>query len=269
MTNLGPQVWRAKLRYRPILTGAPFSPSIYHKPLPRMIYQPVKLSQMIRYRIESHARRNERHQTYLRTIADIRCDCNAEAEATKALSPSQRRDAVFAGYYDEWSMFFAHLLWNAVLSLTYSESAKPYKEQLTLISQAYERGTRRAQTPFPQALLDQMKEARRERIRNKTKERAREIRGEMTRSLCRRLRQGPPAHVLSHMSPEQRRLDQFARHPSEVGCTALAKVRLGRRLRNPEAWAVEESRGKEAELDVIAAAIRRQNESKRASEDLF
>lgn len=114
-----------------------------------------------------------------------------------------------------------------------------------------------------------MKEARRERIRNKTKERAREIRGEMTRSLCRRLRQGPPAHVLSHMSPEQQRLDQFARHPSEVGYTALAKLRLGRGLRNPEAWAVEESRGKEAELDEIAAAIRRQNESKRASEDLF
>jgi len=110
LTNLGPQVWRAKLRYRPILTGAAFSPSIYHKPLPRMIYQPVKLSQMIRYRIEAHARRNERHQTYLRTIADIRCDCNAEAEAIKALSPSQRRDTVFAGYYDEWSRFFSHLI---------------------------------------------------------------------------------------------------------------------------------------------------------------
>ena len=94
------------------------------------------------------------------------------------------------------------------------------------------------------------------------------MRGEMTGSLCRRLRQGPPAHVLSRMSPEQRRLDQFARHPSEVGYTALAKIRLGRGLRNPDAWAVEESRGKEAELDVIAAVIRRQNESKWTSEDL-
>lgn len=143
------------------------------------------------------------------------------------------------------------------------KSAKPYKEQLTLISQAYERGIRRAQTPFPQALLDQMKAARRERIRNKTHERAREMRGEMTRSLCRRLRQGPPAHVLGGMSAEQRRLDQFARHPSEVGYTALAKLRLGRRLGNADGWAVEESRGKEGELDEIAAAIRRQNESKR------
>lgn len=237
-------VWRAKMRYRPILTGASFSPSIYHKPLPRMIHQPVKLSKMIRYRIESHARRNDRHQMYLRTIADIRCDCNIEAEAIKSLPPSKCGETIFAGYYDEWT--------------------KPYKEQLTLISQAYERGTRRAKTPFPQALLDQMKEARRERIRNKTKERAREIRGEMTRSLCTRLRKGPPAHVLSRMSPEQRRLDQFARHPSEVGYTALAKQRLGRGLVNPDAWVVEESRGKEAELDSIAAVIRCQNESKRA-----
>jgi len=74
-----------------------------------MIYQPVKVSQMIRYRIESHARRNERHQAYLRTIADIRCDCKAEAEAMQALAPSRRGEAVFAGYYDEWSMLFAHL----------------------------------------------------------------------------------------------------------------------------------------------------------------
>ena len=51
-----------------------------------------------------------------------------------------------------------------------------------------------------------------------------------------------------------------------MGYTALAKQRLGRGLVNPDAWIVEESRGKEAELDSIAAVIRRQNESKRALE---
>lgn len=71
-----------------------------------MIHQPVKLSKMIRYRIESHARRNDRHQMYLRTIADIRCDCNIEAEAIKSLPPSKCGETIFAGYYDEWSMFF-------------------------------------------------------------------------------------------------------------------------------------------------------------------
>ncbi|KAF5347734.1 hypothetical protein D9756_010233 [Leucocoprinus leucothites] len=240
-------VWRAKLRYRPILTGASFSPSPYHKPLPRMINQPVKLSQMIRWRIQAHLRRNERHQAYLETIADIRNECRTEAEVSRLLPPPVRDKTVFAGYYGEWT--------------------DVYKGQLSLISKAYDRANERAKTPFPQALLKQLKEARRERIRNKTKERVREIRGETTRSLGRRLRQRPPAHVLNQMTPEQRRLDEFARHPSEVGYTAIAKQRLGRGFKNPDAWMVEESREKKAELDAIAEAIRQQNKLKREADD--
>jgi hypothetical protein len=124
---------------------------------------------------------------------------------------------------------------------TTSPKAQPYKDQLKLLNTSFTLGTHRSQTPFPQTLLTQLKQARKALIENKTKERARELRGEMTRSLIKRLRKGPPAHILAQMTPRQRRLDKIARHPSEVGFTAIAKRELKRGFRNPKAWLAEES----------------------------
>jgi hypothetical protein len=131
------------------------------------------------------------------------------------------------------------------------------------MKQAFYRGTARARKQYPDTLLNQLKSARKERILNKTKERAREIRGEVTRSLLKKLRGGPPAHVLSKMSPRQRFLDKVARHPSEVGFTAIAKRKLKRGLKNPDAWLVEESLDKKEVLDAIAREIRQENRLKR------
>ena len=128
---------------------------------------------------------------------------------------------------------------------------------------AFHRGAARAKTPYPQSLLDQLKKARTERILNKTNERRRELRGEITPSLLKKLRKGPPAHILSRMTPTKRRLDRVARSPSEVGFVAIAKNKLGRRLKNPLASLAEESPEKKTELDVITRGIRNKNRLRR------
>ena len=85
-----------------------------------------------------------------------------------------------------------------------------------------------------------MKEARREKIRNKTRERERERRGEVFKAVRERQAKGPPAHVLARMSPERRRLDKVVRSLSEVGYVAMVKKKLGFRLKDDETWRVFE-----------------------------
>lgn len=139
----------------------------------------------------------------------------------------------------------------------------PYQRELDSMQAAFDRGDARAKTSYPQPLLDQLKSARKERILNKTKERLRESRGEITPSLLKKLRKGPPASVLSKMSPMQRFLDKVARSPSEVGFVAVAKRKLKRGMRNPKAYVVENSPEKKAELDTVAREIRQGNLAKR------
>ncbi len=139
----------------------------------------------------------------------------------------------------------------------------PYKAEMGLMQAAFDRGNARAKTPYPQALLDQLKAARTERILNKTRERLRESRGEMTVSLLKRLRKGPPAHILSKMTPTQRLLDKVARSPSEVGFVAIAKRKLGRKIKDPRAAAVEGSPRKKRVLDAATLDIRGENKLRR------
>lgn len=102
-----------------------------------------------------------------------------------------------------------------------------------------ERERARLRTPFPPELLEQIKSARRARIENKTRERERERRGEMTNRLLRQMRKSPPAHTLALMSPRRRRMDSIARGVSEVGYVAKVKRALGYKLRDPRAWEAE------------------------------
>jgi len=102
------------------------------------------------------------------------------------------------------------------------------------------REKRRLRTPYPPALLSQIKEARREKIRNKTRERQRQLLGESlpvtkVKSAVVRMRRrahakGPPAHILQQMSPHQRRMDRIRREPSEGGYSGLMKAKLGMKI---------------------------------------
>jgi hypothetical protein len=110
-----------------------------------------------------------------------------------------------------------------------------------------------------------IKQARREKIANKTRELERERRGEVIARTIKRRNKGPPAHVLSRMSDEERRLDKIARSSvSEVGYVGLVKRRLGFKLRDPERWKAEG--GWEADkqkVDEMMRGVERENERRR------
>ena len=110
-----------------------------------------------------------------------------------------------------------------------------------------------------------MKEARREKIRNKTRERERERHGEVFKAVLERQAKGPPAHVLARMSPEQRRLDKVVRSVSEVGYVAMVKKKLGFRLKDDEMWRVleEGEENRRQELDAMEEQIAKENEKRR------
>ena len=116
-------------------------------------------------------------------------------------------------------------------------------------------------------MLRQIKAARQEKVRNKTNEYNRESRGEVTNRTIYRRQQGPPAHILAKMTPEERHLDRVSRSSvSEVGYVGMVKRKLGWKLRNPEAWKAED--GKEEDwplLDAMEEEIRQKNREKRAS----
>jgi hypothetical protein len=116
---------------------------------------------------------------------------------------------------------------------------KPLQERQMALQETFELDAQRQRTPYPNELLATIKNARREKIVNKTRERERERRGEVLPCTIRRRRKGPPAHVLRTMTPEQQRMDKIARSVSEVGYVGLVKKQLGFKLRNPEAWKVE------------------------------
>lgn len=104
---------------------------------------------------------------------------------------------------------------------------------------------------------------------NKLRERQREERGEVLPITLRRARKRPPAHILSLMTDEQKRLDVISRSSvSEVGYVGYVKKKLGWKLRNPDAWKVENGLRENAEaLDKMDASIREENERRRQASE--
>ena len=145
-------------------------------------------------------------------------------------------------------------------------SATPIKQVLREMDETFIRDQERANRPFPPELLEDIIEARRTKIRNKTREKERERRGEILKSTLRRQRKGPPAHILAKMSPERRRMDKVARSLSEVGYVALVKRRLGMRLRDPDAG-LELGEEKNRPLLSHAASMVNKENRRRAEEE--
>ncbi len=136
------------------------------------------------------------------------------------------------------------------------------------LSTSFERDRDRQVSPYPPDMLAAIKEARREKIRNKTRERERWRRGEVTNRLRRLMNKGPPPHVLSRMSEEQRRMDRIARSPSEVGYVAQVKRQLGHKLRDDETWRVELGKPEDqGSLNRMEEEIERENARRRIPMD--
>lgn len=117
--------------------------------------------------------------------------------------------------------------------------------------------------------METVRNARRFKVENKTRERLREESGEVLPITVRRARKRPPPHILTTMSEQQKRWDAIARSSvSEVGYVGYVKRKLGWKLRKPDAWKVEAGMPENLEaLKKMDAFIREENERRRAASE--
>jgi hypothetical protein len=139
----------------------------------------------------------------------------------------------------------------------------PIDSSLLKVQAAFERDVARAASPTPPGLLAQLKAARREKVANKTRERERQMRGEVLSATRRRSRLGFPAHALALWDPEARKANLLARRSTaEVGYVGQVKRALGYGI-PPEDEVDGLARDR---LDRLDEEIRRSNESRRSEE---
>ncbi|KAF8919403.1 hypothetical protein CPB85DRAFT_1276544 [Mucidula mucida] len=220
--------WIDRLRNRPILTGAFMHSSIALPPLPRMKPQPPAISGMMRYRLRKYEEKTQKKERISSLVADLEHEADFES---RLIAPSQR---FFQPFMREWA---------APLQ---AESQSHHAWLQTAIN--------RGKSTFSQPLFNQIIQARREKIANKTKERKRERAGEILKGTAKRSATGPPAHVLAKFSPKQK---QFAKDirmgVSQVGYHGMVKSRKGMNLvlrdgqarttdRGEETWSVLDGR---------------------------
>jgi hypothetical protein len=118
------------------------------------------------------------------------------------------------------------------------------------------------------AMREAVLEARKEKIRNKTREKERARRGYWNSNTLRQMRQGPPAHIMVKMSPEKLHQDKVSRSPSQVGYVARVKRSMGMKLTRPPPWNPEAGKPDlRIELDQLENQIRKVNTGKRTTED--
>lgn len=102
---------------------------------------------------------------------------------------------------------------------------------LDSIQESFKLDQERANSVYSPEMIAMIKAARTVKIENKTRERQRELRGEVTKRSIRLKKKGPPAHILSRMTPEQRRLDKVAREVSWGGYSGRIKREMRMRQR--------------------------------------
>ncbi|TCD70884.1 hypothetical protein EIP91_001192 [Steccherinum ochraceum] len=242
--------WQRKLYRRPIMTGAYLRPTVANPPLPRLRPQPEHISGMI------HKRRRATNRQYIaveeadRTIDELKYEKEFEEKLTQeAQANGVQMKTFFSDKFQDWTSPLIDI-------------KKENRERISA-------GIRRRDSPYPPEMLEAIKQARREKVANKTKELQREARGEVLRRTVFRARAGPPAHILSKMTPLQKRMDKVSRSSvSEVGYVGMVKRKLGWKLKNPNAWKVEIGKKEDtARMDALAAEIRQENEKR--SDNLF
>ena len=112
-------------------------------------------------------------------------------------------------------------------------------------------------------------EARKEKIRNKTRERDRARRGYYNTRTLKRMRQGLPAPVMLKLSPKAIHEDMVVRSPSQVGYVAKVKKSRGMKLTRPPPWDPEAGYPElREELGHLEKRLAKLNKSKRTTEDI-
>lgn len=256
--------WEAKLRSRPIFKGSFIRPSLDNKLLPRLAPQPVHITGMIVRRRIARERRWEQREILKSWANDLRNESFFEDALLKSatvdtgkgnhVKKRPRKHLVLAPVYTGEAQ---------------SEWREPFLKRLTTLKECMVRDIRRHRSAPPPGLLLQGKQARREKVANKTSQRQRERSGEVTTTTIRRRRSAPPAHVRELMTPRQLLVDRAIREASEGGWSGAVKAHMGVHMHMPEKWKAEggwEDEEKKKLLDDMEREIRAENERRRKLE---
>lgn len=110
-------------------------------------------------------------------------------------------------------------------------------------------------------MIEQIKQARREKIVNKTRERARERAGEILKCTLERRKKGLPAHLIAVMSKEEIKKDKLLRESGRAGYVNWLKTGV---------WGEADEGKKENwdRLDEMEEQILAENERKRTALEL-
>lgn len=119
-----------------------------------------------------------------------------------------RRDGVSA--YSRLGRLFFLLTRNTL-------SERPIQEYMASMQRSYDLDDARHNSTFSPELLERIKGARREKIRNKTRERERMRSGEVLLKTLKRRRTGLPAHLEATLTPSQKLQDRIRRERSLRG----------------------------------------------------
>ncbi|EJD45701.1 hypothetical protein AURDEDRAFT_165152 [Auricularia subglabra TFB-10046 SS5] len=235
--------WIERMRTRPIMTGGHIPPTFYNPPLPRLKPQPEHITGMI----VSRKRAWDRWQTKLEFLNSTRNDLLREAQFEDELAklhPNLLRQRAFTQSLVQD--------WNEIAN-----------EQANTIHGQLAAGYDRAKMKFSPEMLAMIREARAEKIRNKTRERERERRGEILTRTIRRANKRPPTRIMRELTPEQLFEDAVSRSPSEGGFVGAIKRKLGQRLRS-NTWRIEDGRAKNRKkLDEMDKEINEANARRR------
>jgi hypothetical protein len=130
---------------------------------------------------------------------------------------------------------------------------------LRTLQHSFDLDEARAHSVFSPQMVDMIKQARRRKVENKTRERQRERRGEILTRTLKRMRKGPPPHFAIKMTAEQLRNDAIMREASRGGYSGRVKARLVGREWDEAA----EEGGWTTEQDRLIDEIRAENERRR------
>ncbi|KAF8452446.1 hypothetical protein L210DRAFT_3468333 [Boletus edulis BED1] len=228
---------QARLRTRTIFKGSFMRPTLYHRLLPRLVPQPVSISCMINKRRLRRERRYGQSLELMEWIKDLQMESAFEKQLRRS---GARVDRVFSDDLGAW--------------------LQPLRDKLRIIQKANAKDYDRLYSDYSPKLLLSGVRARRQKTQYRTRQHVRERAGEVFPSTLARIRQGPPAHVLAKMTPEERRSDKIVRSPSEAGYTASVKMKMRRKLKDGETWRMEDGREEEWEkLERLEEEVREEN----------
>ena len=203
------------------MTGGLLRASYNNAPLPRLKPQPLAITMMLYKRRSKREPRLQKINWINEWASDLHYESNFEGEllGSESVYSNAPGTGVEKSNYDVW--------------VNRARTDRQYFVNLL------EGDNRRITAPVPESLLQALKAARTEKIRNKTHERERERRGEVLRSTLRRRQRGLPAETRRQLSPERRRLVRVSREEGEVGYVRKVKAKLGMRIEDDVTWRKE------------------------------